>query len=301
MNWFILSLIAILFWSGSDFFSKLGSPAEDKNSHLKMTIVVGVVMGIHAFYMMTVGGVSVTLNDIILYLPASICYIVSMAVGYAGLRYIELSISSPVCNSSGAVAAILCAIVLGQRMDSIQFVGVVLVTLGVVGLEAVDIKLDKRFAEKNNYVNSMKAIIYPLIYCAIDGLGTFADAWLLGSYIEEDPANVAYELTFLITAVIALIYLVKVKKEFFWKESPKELMHLEFPKLLAAIVETAGQYAYVFALSANAILSAPLISAYCVVSMIWSHIFLKERLTIGKYIMIAVTVAGIIVLGMGDA
>ena len=31
------------------------------------------------------------------------------------------------------------------------------------------------------------------------------------------------------------------------------------------------------------------------------HIFLKERLTIGKYIMIAVTVAGIIVLGMGDA
>ena len=283
MNWFILSLIAILFWSGSDFFSKLGSPAEDKNSHLKMTIAVGVVMGIHAFYMMTVGGVSVTLNDIILYLPASICYIVSMAVGYAGLRYIELSISSPVCNSSGAVAAILCAIVLGQRMDSIQFVGVVLVTLGVVGLEAVDIKLDKRFAEKNNYVNSMKAIIYPLIYCAIDGLGTFADAWLLGSYIEEDPANVAYELTFL------------------RKESPKELMHLEFPKLLAAIVETAGQYAYVFALSANAILSAPLISAYCVVSMIWSHIFLKERLTIGKYIMIAVTVAGIIVLGMGDA
>ena len=215
MNWFILSLIAILFWSGSDFFSKLGSPAEDKNSHLKMIIVVGVVMGIHAFYMMTVGGVSVTLNDIILYLPASICYIVSMAVGYAGLRYIELSISSPVCNSSGAVAAILCAIVLGQRMDSIQLVGVVLVTLGVVGLEAVDIKLDKRFAEKNNYVNSMKAIIYPLIYCAIDGLGTFADAWLLGSYIEEDPANVAYELTFLFTAVIALIYLVKVKKEFF--------------------------------------------------------------------------------------
>lgn len=301
MNWFVLSLIAILFWSGSDFFSKLGSPAEDKNSHLKMTVVVGVVMGIHAFYMMTAGGVSVTLHDIILYLPASLCYILSMAVGYAGLRYIELSISSPVCNSSGAVAGILCAVFLGQRMESLQFLGVVLVTLGVVALEAVDIKLDHRFSEKNNYVNSLKAILYPLIYCAIDGLGTFADAWLLGNYIEEDPANVAYELTFLFTAIITFIYLVKVKREAFWKESPKELLHLEFPKLLAAVVETAGQYAYVFALSANAILSAPLISAYCVVSMIWSHIFLKERLTAGKYTAIAVTVIGIIILGLGEA
>lgn len=301
MNWFILSLLSIFFWSGSDFFSKLGSPETDKNNHLKLTIVVGVVMGIHAFYMMTVGGVTVTIRDIILYLPASICYIVSMAIGYAGLRYIELSISSPVCNSSGAVAAILCALVLGQTMDGIQLVGTVLVTVGVLAIEAVDIKLDHRFDKKDKYVNSLKAVIYPLIYCAIDGLGTFADAWLLGSYIEEDPANVAYELTFLVTGICTLIYLLAVKKDYFWRKPAGEVIKLELPKVLAAVVETAGQYFYIFALSANAILAAPLISAYCVASMVWSHIFLKERLTIGKYIAIAVTVAGIIVLGMGDA
>ena len=148
MNWFFLSLLAILFWSGSDFFSKLGSPARDKNSHLKMTAVVGITMGIHAVYMMTAGGVTVTLRDIIVYLPASLCYILSMAVGYAGLRYIELSVSSPVCNTSGAVAAILCAVFLGQSMGSMQFIGVAAVTAGVVALEAVDIKLDGRFAKK---------------------------------------------------------------------------------------------------------------------------------------------------------
>ena len=301
MNWFILSLLSIFFWSGSDFFSKLGSPETDKNNHLKLTIVVGVVMGIHAFYMMTVGGVTVTIRDIVLYLPASICYIVSMAIGYAGLRYIELSISSPVCNSSGAVAAILCALVLGQTMDGIQLVGTVLVTVGVLAIEAVDIKLDHRFDKKDKYVNSLKAVIYPLIYCAIDGLGTFADAWLLGSYIEEDPANVAYELTFLVTGICTLIDLLAVKKDYFWRKPAGEVIKLELPKVLAAVVETAGQYFYIFALSANAILAAPLISAYCVASMVWSHIFLKERLTIGKYIAIAVTVAGIIVLGMGDA
>ncbi len=300
MNWFVLSLLAIFFWSGSDFFSKLGSPETDKNNHLKLTVIVGLVMGIHAFYMMTAGGVEVSLKDIIIYLPASICYIVSMAVGYAGLRYIELSISSPVCNSSGAVAAILCALVLGQTMDGIQFAGTVLVTLGVLAIEAVDIKLDHRFAKKDKYVNSLKAVLYPLIYCAIDGLGTFADAWLLGSYIEEDPANVAYELTFLVTGIFTLIYLLGVKKDYFWKKPAGEMIRLELPKVLAAVVETAGQYFYIFALSANAILAAPLISAYCVASMVWSHIFLKERLTVGKYIAIAITVAGIIVLGMGD-
>ena len=31
MNWFILALIAILFWSGSDLFSKMGSKFSASN------------------------------------------------------------------------------------------------------------------------------------------------------------------------------------------------------------------------------------------------------------------------------
>ncbi len=49
MMWFWLSLIALLCWSGSDLFSKIGCrDARDKYSHLKMVIAVGVVMGLHA-------------------------------------------------------------------------------------------------------------------------------------------------------------------------------------------------------------------------------------------------------------
>ena len=40
MTWFILSLIAILFWSGSDLFSKLGSRPDDKYSHWKMVMAL---------------------------------------------------------------------------------------------------------------------------------------------------------------------------------------------------------------------------------------------------------------------
>ena len=107
MTWFILSLIAILFWSGSDLFSKLGSRPDDKYSHWKMVMAVGVVMGAHAFFLIATG-TPFSISDIVTYLPASAMYILSMILGYAGLRYIELSISSPICNSSGAVAALLC-------------------------------------------------------------------------------------------------------------------------------------------------------------------------------------------------
>ena len=301
MTWFVLSLITIFFWSGSDFFSKFGSPASDSYSHWKMVMAVGLVMGLHAAYMLIFGGESVTGRDFIVYLPASFCYILSMIIGYAGLRYIELSISSPICNSSGAVTAVLCAIFLGQRLLGYQLIGVVLITAGIIALQGVDIRLDdERKHADPRYTRSAKAIIYPLLYCAIDGIGTFADAWLLDGHIEEGPANIAYELTFLGMAVFAFIYVVIIKKQKLYT-GMSDLRRLEAPKLMAAISETAGQFAYIYALSANAILSAPLISAYCVLSMVWSRIFLKEKLTKSQYAAIATAVAGIILLGIGDA
>ena len=42
-----------------------------------------------------------------------------MTLGYVGLRYIELSISSPICNSSGALVAVLCLLT-GTLDESIQ-------------------------------------------------------------------------------------------------------------------------------------------------------------------------------------
>lgn len=57
--WFWLALIALLFWSGSDLFSKIGCrDPRDKLSHLKMVMAVGLVMGLHAAYEIFIGGVS---------------------------------------------------------------------------------------------------------------------------------------------------------------------------------------------------------------------------------------------------
>ena len=226
--WFWFALIALFCWSGSDLFSKIGcADARDKYSHYKMVTAVGVVMGLHAAYEIFVGGVEITLPAILKYLPVSALYIVSMAIGYIGLRYIELSVSSPICNSSGALVAILC-IITGDKLAGPQYIAVALVCLGVIGLGFVEAKEDDELRalrqEKANYKYSKSAlaIVLPLIYCLLDALGTFADSIVLET-LDEDVANVAYELTFLLCGIIAFIYVKFIKKQKFLpkKEAPK--------------------------------------------------------------------------------
>ena len=73
--WFWLALIALLFWSGSDLFSKIGCrDPRDKLSHLKMVMAVGLVMGLHAAYEIFIGGVEINGEVLLTYLPVSALY-----------------------------------------------------------------------------------------------------------------------------------------------------------------------------------------------------------------------------------
>ena len=284
--WFWLALITLLCWSGSDLFSKIGCrDPKDKYSHLKMVIAVGVVMGLHAAYEVFVSGTEISLSIILIYLPVSLLYIFSMALGYIGLRYIELSISSPICNSSGALVALLCLATDGiGSVHPAQLAAVALVCAGVIGLGVVE----AREAE------DLRAAL-PVAYCLLDALGTFADSRVL-ERLDEDSANVAYELTFLCAAVFCLIYVLIVKKD-------RLLPRAELPKYTGAIFETAGQFAYIYAIAdqAHVALAAPIISAYCAASVLWSRVFLKEKLSWKHYTMVLLVVIGIVILGVFDA
>lgn len=312
--WFILSIAALVCWSGSDLFSKIGSKPDDRYSHWKMVMAVGLVMGLHAAYEIFVGGVSLTLNDILVYLPASALYIISMIFGYIALRYIELSISSPICNSSGALAAVLCILFLGQQTEPIVIAAIAVVAIGVLMLGFVNMKEDdevRELRQKNSnvkYTKSLLAIMLPILYCIIDAAGTFVDTLILreeetGTFFDaifkttlpEEKANVAYELTFLAMGIAAAVYVLIIRRE-------KLIVRREGPKLLGGICETAGQFAYIFALgdTAHAASAAAIISAYCAMSTVWSAIFLKERLSYKHYIAIATIVVGIVVLGVFD-
>lgn len=300
--WFWFALIALLCWSGSDLFSKIGcQDSDDKYSHLKMVMAVGLVMGLHAAYEIFVGGVEINGEVILQYLPVSALYIVSMTVGYVGLRYIELSISSPICNSSGAIVAVLIFATQGiNGLPPMALAAVALVCIGVIALgfteanEDEELRRARQDASNHHYAKSWLAIALPVIYCMLDALGTFADSRVLET-LNEDSANVAYELTFLVVGIVCAVYVLGVKKQ---KLIPKR----EAPKYTGAIFETAGQFAYIYALAdtEHAALAAPMISAYCVASVVWSRIFLKEKLSLKHYASVLLVVAGIVILGILD-
>ena len=300
--WFWFSLVALLCWSGSDLFSKIGcKDGDDKISHLKMVMAVGLVMGIHALTEI-IGGTVISWSVILTYLPVSLLYILSMAIGYVGLRYIELSVSSPICNSSGALVAIMSLCMVGfADTNPVQLVAVALVCAGVIGLGVVEMREDdelrakRQEAANTKYARSFLAILLPILYCLLDALGTFADSLVLQK-LDEDSANVAYELTFFAVGVLCFIYVVLIKGE-------PLIAKRERPKYLGACFETAGQFAYIYALAdeEHVMFSAPIISAYCAASVLWSRLFLKEKLSWKHYAAIALTVVGIAVLGLYDA
>lgn len=301
--WFWFAVIALLCWSGSDLFSKIGCQDEkDKYSHLKMVTAVGIVMGLHAAYEIFIGGVEINLSIILTYLPVSALYIVSMAVGYLGLRYIELSISSPICNSSGAIVAVLTIITvgIGDEVPPVALVAVALVCIGVIGLgfteanEDEELRRARQDESNRHYAKSWIAIFIPIVYCLLDALGTFADSRVL-ELIDEDSANVAYELTFLAVGLVSLFYVTVVKKQ-------RLVAKQEAPKYTGAIFETIGQFFYIYALTdtEHVAFAAPIISSYCVASVVWGRIFLKEKLSKKHYLCILTVVIGIVIMGILD-
>lgn len=297
--WMVYTLLTFAFWGIADLFYKIGNKDEGKYNHLITGIMVGLVMGIHATIYLILNHTSISIMDMIKYLPVSFFYISSMVIGYKGLKFLELSISSPVQNTSGVITAILLMLFFHEKYDFPFYIAVLLIFVGIVLLSLIEIKDNKKkrieFKKKNKLSKVITfTMIFPLLYCILDGAGTFLDGIYLDKLelIGEESALVAYEYTFLIYGICTFFYLKykKVKIKFFDEK----------PKILAAIFETAGQFFYVFAMSGNSTISAPIIGSYCILSLLLSRIFLKEKLSIKEYISIFLVIVGIVILSIMD-
>lgn len=300
--WFAPALITLLAWGTADLFYKLGNHERDRYSALKTVILVGVVMGLHVlFYYVMYEGIDYDWRNLIVYLPVSAMYILSMGVGYFGLRYIELSVSSPLQNSSGAFVVLLSFFLMNGNMEPLQWVAVAIIIIGMILLGIFEKKeadaelLTEGEKVDRKYRLSAIAIIFPIIYALLDATGTFLDGVYLyyKKILPEDQANMSYELTFLIVGVVIWLYLALVKKE-------TVNIFKERSKGLAAIFETLGQFFYVGATAGNAIVAAPMIASYSVVSIILARIFLKEKLNWQQYTVITFIMVAIAILGFYD-
>lgn len=289
----VYALLSFLFWGIADLFYKKGNNLDGNNNHIKTGIIVGIVMGIHATIYLMINHVEISIVDMVKYLPVSAFYISSMVIGYKGLKYIELSISSPIQNSSGVITTLLLLIVFKELLPIPAYFAIAMIAIGIILLsvnEVKDSRKERRIMLKNKGV--FLVILFPLIYCILDGLGSFIDSLYLDKFeiITEDVALVTYEYTFLLYAIVSLIY-CRVKNEKITLKQDKD-------KWIAAIFETAGQVAYVFALAGNSTISASIVGSYCVLSFLLASIVLKERLNWVQYLGIGINILGIIIISI---
>lgn len=322
--WFVFTIITTAFWSIAELFYKKGARQHEKYSHLKIVIFVGLVMGLHALFVLLTQDIDFDPMNLIKYLPVSLCYIVSMACSYFGVRFIEESISDPIENTSGALCALMCLIFLNEKIDGVSFIAIGIMVVGIIGVGYLENKGDTDRKKKIGKTIAIVAFTMPFLYAIIDALGSFLDIYYLDLETTrlvnvtedtiENVANTCYELTFLFVALVSIVFLLVRKVKLFETEEGsvrEDGTKLPFfarflsqkDKMIAAVCETAGQLTYVFAMSDNGAIAAPIISSVCVFSLLLSRIFLKEKLTKWQYFFIALVLIGILILAIiqGDA
>jgi drug/metabolite transporter (DMT)-like permease len=298
--WLFFTLATTFLWGIAELFYKKGSHEEHKYDHLRVCVLVGAVMGIHAVFTLLTSDIAYDPRNLIAYLPVSLCYILSMACSFFGIRFIEESLADPIENTAGAMCSLLCVIFLGDTIAPMVWVAIAIIVVGILGVGYAERSADVGRRQKLGKRLAIIAFAMPFCYAIIDALGSFLDIFFLE--METSPligvteenielvANVSYELTFAIVGLVLFAFMKYKRVKF---ELPKQK-----DKIVAAVCETAGQLTYVYAMSGNGAIAAPILSSVCVVSLLLSRIFLKEKLTKKQYLFIGIIIVGILMLAV---
>lgn len=306
MSWLFFSVATALLWGTAELFYKKGALPGEKYSHLKICVWVGIVMGAHAIFTLLTQDIHYNPMNILHYLPVSLFYIISMAFSYFGMRFLEESISDPIENTAGVICALLFAIFLQEEIAPLTWVAIGVITVGVLGVSFIENHGETTRKKKLGKTLAIVAFCMPFVYALLDAFGTFLDdAFFLIEDVASSPlvdvtedtieavANTSYELTFALFALILFIFM-KVKKVKFGPIPQHK------DKFLAAVFETAGQFTYVYALGGVDAIAAPILSSVCVVSLVLSRIFLKEKLSKKTYAFIAIVIVGILLMAVSE-
>ena len=298
--WLVFTLITTLLWGVGELFYKKGSHEDRRYDHLRVCVLVGAVMGIHAVFTLVTADMTYDPMNLIAYLPVSLCYILSMGCSFFGIRFLEESLVDPIENTSGAMCSLLCVLILGESIALEVWVAILVILIGILGVSYAERSAEVNRKQRLGAKLAVVAFAMPFCYAFIDALGSFLDIFFLE--METSPligvteenielvANVSYELTFAIVGLVLWIYMM-IKGVRFELSKQRD-------KTIAAVCETAGQLTYVYAMSGNGAIAAPILSCVCVVSLLLSRVFLKEKLTKKQYMFIGIIIVGILMLAV---
>ena len=184
-----------------------------------------------------------------------------------------------------------------------EIIATVAIIVGVVLLGVQEQKLSKQeidlAEDKKRHRLGALALIFPIMYNLVDAVSMVA----IGITVSEETSVSIPDIDFFIfecvgfvvVAIFMWLYLLIAKKYTYHPFRETELVRGG-----AAAGETFGTMTYIFAVAKNPILTAPITSSYCFVTIILARIFLKERLTGKQYLSLSFLVVGIVLLGISE-
>lgn len=322
MEWFLLIVGCIILWSVTDILYKASSPQNDPLSHYKTFVWIGIVMLLAGGIMSTwsdtlLDSFKAIMNDVSYLIPFALIYAAALLFGLIGKKHLPASIVSVLENTGGALVAIIIYyyyLLTGYILPSYEF-GIidVIATLSIIAGVILIGKEEQRLFKNEIHLEEDKkkhklgalALFFPIIYTLIDVFslaeigGVSGNDGIIGSGGEYlIPAIDFFVFECIGMAVISLfiwLYLLIVKKHVY-----NPFNQSEFVRCSAATGETFGTMTFIFAASIKPIITAPIVSFHCILTIVLARLFLKEKLTKKQYISLGLVVLGVILLSFAD-
>ena len=320
MNWFILTLACIILWGVTDILYKASFYKNDPLSYHKSFVWLGLVMALAGFIMSTwsdtlLDSVKMVKDDVLYLIPLCLVYAIAWFFGLLGNKHLDASVVSSVENIDGALVAIIIYyyylltgyIHPSYKIGAIDVIATVLIIIGVILLgkeEQALMRKEMNLSEdKKKHRFGALALFFPIIYTLIDVFsiaeigGVSANSGIVTAGEEGSIPAIDFFIFecagFVVEAICVWLYMMIVKKYIYNPFQEEELIRCG-----AATSETVGTMAFIFAASINPVLTAPITSLYCLVTIVLARIFLKERLNKKQFISLAFLIVGIVLFGI---
>ena len=315
MTWLLLTLSCIILWGITDILLKKSLDYSDSLSQYKTFVWIGIVMApagvIMAICSDTLLDSIMMVKDNLYLIPLCVFYAIALFFGLLGAKHLDASVVSPLENIDGAMAAIILYFFflftghshITDKIGLVQVVGTVAIVAGVVLLGIQEQSLSKQETHlsenKKRHRLGALALIFPIVYNLVDAVSMVAVGITVSEETDVAIPDIDFfifeSLGFVVVVICVWFYMLIIKK---YKYNPfkKE----ELVRCGAATGETFGTMAFTFAVGISPILTAPITSSYCFVTIVLARIFLKERLTKKQYLSLAFLVVGIALLGVSE-
>ena len=315
MTWLLLTLSCVILWGITDILLKKSLDYSDSLSQYKTFVWIGIVMApagvIMAICSDTLLDSIMMVKDNLYLIPLCVFYAIALFFGLLGAKHLDASVVSPLENIDGAMAAIILYFFflftgrghITDKIGLVQLVGTVAIVVGVVLLGIQEQSLSKQETHlsenKKRHRLGALALIFPIVYNLVDAVSMVAVGITVSEETEVAIPDIDFfifeSLGFVVVVICVWFYMLIIKK---YKYNPfkKE----ELVRCGAATGETFGTMAFTFAVGISPILTAPITSSYCFVTIVLARIFLKERLTKKQYLSVAFLVIGIALLGVSE-